>query len=222
MGFFLRLCAGCMGNRGVASTRGGAVVSCSLSADHRGRRVMAVVEEIGSTIPKRQLGRYLRDGREECGFTLGQAARMIARSPSTLQRIETGQVVKLNLDDIDALCRLYDFSPEKTAAMKGLAGEANKDSWWVEYSDLIPSMLDIFIGLESAAQSLIPMNRSWSRACFKYRRMRVRCFVLFIQRTFRMTTLVGSGCGCVDRVWSPGSIGQPSMRFCFVSRCCSL
>ncbi|WP_225727862.1 MULTISPECIES: helix-turn-helix transcriptional regulator [unclassified Nocardia] len=112
-------------------------------------------EDRSSTIPKRQLGRYLREGRDECGLTLEQAAKLIERSSSTLQRMEKGTLSKIVAVDLDALCALYDFNAAKTAAMKGLAAQANEDNWWHEYGHLIPEDFDIFVGLEAAAQSLI-------------------------------------------------------------------
>ncbi|MET8874447.1 helix-turn-helix transcriptional regulator [Nocardia sp. NPDC004604] len=60
------------------------------------------MSEHGSTVARRQLGMYLRNGREECGLTLRQAADLIQRSPSTLQRIEKGTVVHLREVDLEA------------------------------------------------------------------------------------------------------------------------
>lgn len=78
--------------------RGGRVVVVRVMVCWR-RRIgtcwEAGMSEYGSTLPRRQLGRYLRNGREECGLTLHQAAALIQRSASTLQRIEHGMVAQL-------------------------------------------------------------------------------------------------------------------------------
>lgn len=112
------------------------------------------MSEDGSTLARRQLGKYLRDGREGCGLTLQQAARLIERSGSTLQRIEKGTVAHLRDVDLEALCKIYEFDPDHTAAMKGLAVQGNELSWWLEYGDVMPANFDFFVGLEASAQRL--------------------------------------------------------------------
>ncbi|MEU6558247.1 helix-turn-helix domain-containing protein [Nocardia nova] len=112
------------------------------------------MSENGSTLPRRQLGRYLRNGREECGLTLHEAGGMIQRSASTLQRIEQGRVAHLRDVDLDALCKIYGFDEEHSAAMKALATQGNELSWWCEYGDLMPATFDFYVGLEASAQRL--------------------------------------------------------------------
>ncbi|WP_062982864.1 helix-turn-helix domain-containing protein [Nocardia anaemiae] len=112
------------------------------------------MSEDGSTLARRQLGKYLRDGREGCGFTLAQAAALIERSGSTLQRIEKGTVAQLREVDLAALCTIYGFDPDHTEAMKVLAAQGNKESWWREYCDLMSANFDFFVGLEASAQRL--------------------------------------------------------------------
>ncbi|WP_280263843.1 helix-turn-helix domain-containing protein [Nocardia wallacei] len=112
------------------------------------------MSEYGSTLPRRQLGRYLRNGREECGLTLQQAAALIQRSASTLQRIERGMVAHVREVDIEALCKLYGFDEDQTAAMKALAAQGNELNWWCEFGDLIPANFDFYVGLEGSAQRL--------------------------------------------------------------------
>lgn len=113
------------------------------------------MSENGSTLPRRQLGRYLRNGREECGLTLQQVGTLIRRSASTVQRIEKGMVANLREEDLDALCRIYEFSDEQTAAMKALAAQGNELSWWCEFGDVIPENFDFYVGLEASAERLI-------------------------------------------------------------------
>ncbi|WP_280273087.1 helix-turn-helix domain-containing protein [Nocardia wallacei] len=113
------------------------------------------MSETGSTLARRQLGKYLREGREECGLTLEQAGALIERSASTLQRIEKGVVAHLREVDLEALCKLYGFSEERTAAMKVLAAQGNEDSWWCDFGDLMPPTFDFYVGLEAAARRLV-------------------------------------------------------------------
>ncbi|WP_433711289.1 helix-turn-helix domain-containing protein [Nocardia sp. CA-084685] len=106
------------------------------------------------SLPKRQLGQYLREAREEQGMSLAEAAEHINRSAPTLLRIEKGITKKLQPLEIEALCRLYGFDQVKTEAMKGLAQQANTKNWWREFDDLIPANFDIYVGLETAAQEI--------------------------------------------------------------------
>lgn len=112
------------------------------------------MSECGSTLPRRQLGRYLRNGREECGLTLQQAAALLERSASTLQRIERGMVAHLREGDIEALCKVYDFDPGHSQAMRALAVQGSELSWWCEYGDVIPENFDFYVGLEASAGDL--------------------------------------------------------------------
>ncbi|MFJ4654385.1 helix-turn-helix domain-containing protein [Nocardia sp. NPDC088792] len=110
--------------------------------------------ETESTVPRRQLGRYLRELRQQSGMTIAEVARRIERGATTLQRLETGSADRIRLWDIEALCQVLGASETETAALKGLAQQGNTKSWWHEYGDLIPANFDVYMGLESAAESL--------------------------------------------------------------------
>ncbi|MBL1079319.1 helix-turn-helix domain-containing protein [Nocardia sp. 2] len=109
----------------------------------------------GSTLPRRQLGRYLREGRMQCNMTIAEAAGLMEWSESKLQRLETGNAEKIRVLDIRELCRIYDFDDEFTAALTGLAQQASVKSWWHEYDDLIPEGFNVYVGLEASARALI-------------------------------------------------------------------
>jgi len=111
--------------------------------------------ETGSTLPRRQLGRILREARENTGMPIDTAAELAELSPSGLQRLEKGQGARrVKLRDIAELCRIYEMDDDTEAACKGLAQQATEPSWWHEYGDLIPANFDVYVGLESAARSL--------------------------------------------------------------------
>jgi transcriptional regulator with XRE-family HTH domain len=112
------------------------------------------MSEDGSTLARRQLGKYLRNGRQERGLSLHEAAKLIQRSGSTLHRMEKGQVGELREIDIDALCTIYEFDADHTAAMKALAVQGNELGWWYEYADLLPRNFDFYVGLEASARRL--------------------------------------------------------------------
>ena len=65
----------------------------------------------GSTVPRRQLGRYLRELRGSAGLTVRAAARELERSEPTLWRIENGLVAVRALD-VEQMCRLFGATEE--------------------------------------------------------------------------------------------------------------
>lgn len=110
-------------------------------------------ETTGSTVPRRQLGRYLRDLRQQQRLTVRTAAERLEWSEAKIWRIETGQVSLRSLD-VEAMCRIYGATAELTEALMGLARETKARGWWHAYGDVIPEGFDVYIGLEEAASSL--------------------------------------------------------------------
>ncbi|MFC8525740.1 helix-turn-helix domain-containing protein [Nocardia sp. NPDC057227] len=111
-----------------------------------------------STIPRRQLGRYLRDLRQEAGYSIANAARLIERGAGTLQRLEKGQAGRIRTLDIKALCQLYEV-PEKLPMLLELVQAADSNAgdgglWWQEYSDAIRADFELYVSLESSATKL--------------------------------------------------------------------
>jgi transcriptional regulator with XRE-family HTH domain len=107
----------------------------------------------GSTVPRRQLGRYLRDLRNKARMTIKLAAAELEWSEPKLWRIETGQTSLRSLD-VEAMCRLYGAPADLTEALMGLAKETKARGWWHAYGDVIPDGFDVYIGLEEAAGEL--------------------------------------------------------------------
>lgn len=107
-----------------------------------------------STLPRRQLGRYLRDWRIQAGLTIAEAAKLMEWGASTLQRLEKGNADRIRTIDIQELCRIYGIPAEITEGLKGLAQQAAVKSWWHSYGDLIPENFDVYVGLEASAQQL--------------------------------------------------------------------
>ncbi|MBH1934497.1 helix-turn-helix domain-containing protein [Streptomyces sp. AV19] len=107
----------------------------------------------GSTVPRRQLGRYLRDLRNQAGLTVRAAARELERAEATIWRIETGQT-SLRSVDVEVMCKVYGASGGVTKALKALAKETKAKGWWHAYGDVIAEGFDLFIGLEEATERL--------------------------------------------------------------------
>lgn len=107
----------------------------------------------GSTVPRRQLGRFLRNLRNEARLTVRAAARKLEWSEPKIWRIETGQTSLRSLD-VEAMCRIYGAPADLTEALMGLAKETKARGWWHAYGDVIPEGFDLYIGLEEAASDL--------------------------------------------------------------------
>lgn len=110
-------------------------------------------EMTGSTVPRRQLGRYLHELREKAGLSVKVAAQQLERSGPTIWRIETGQTAVRSLE-VEAMCRLYGASADLTEALMALARETKARGWWQSYGDAVPEWFDLFVGLEAAAKQL--------------------------------------------------------------------
>lgn len=113
----------------------------------------------GSTVPRRQLGRYLRGLRVEAGLTVRAAAKELERSEPTLWRIEAGQVAVRALD-AEQMCRLYGAKEDMTKALMALARETKAKGWWQTYGDVVPEWFDLFVGLEAAANRMSEYEHS--------------------------------------------------------------
>ncbi|MGK8509291.1 helix-turn-helix domain-containing protein [Nocardia asiatica] len=113
------------------------------------------MSETGSTLPRRQLGRYLTEWRTRAGMTQAKAASLLEIGASSLQRLEKGQNSRIRSRDIQAACDLYGVPEELAVALVGLAKQANVKSWWHQYGDLIPKTFDVYVGLEAAAVKLV-------------------------------------------------------------------
>lgn len=113
-------------------------------------------ESVGSTVPRRQLGRYLRSLREGAKpkkITIEVAAGHLECSTQKIWRIEKGESPVRGID-VKALCELYGATPEMTEALIGLARETKAKGWWQSYGDAVPEWFDLYIGLEAASNRI--------------------------------------------------------------------
>ncbi|MEU8209393.1 helix-turn-helix transcriptional regulator [Micromonospora sp. NPDC049044] len=112
-----------------------------------------MTDDMGSTVPRRQLGRALRDLRTEARMTLDGASEAMQFSRQKLWRIETG-LGPVRSVDAKAMCELYGATPELTGALTALATETKAKGWWHSYGDAVPDWFELYVGLESAASRL--------------------------------------------------------------------
>ncbi|WP_239003708.1 helix-turn-helix domain-containing protein [Nocardia panacis] len=104
-------------------------------------------------MPRRQLGRHLRDLRNRARMTTRMAAQQLEWSEAKIWRIETGQTSLRSLD-VEAMCKIYGAPTDLVEPLAALARETKARGWWTAYSDVIPEGFEVYIGLEEAAQQL--------------------------------------------------------------------
>jgi hypothetical protein len=107
----------------------------------------------GSTMPRRQLGRQLRDLRNRARMTTRVAAQRLEWSEAKIWRIETGQTSLRSLD-VEAMCKVYGAPADMVEPLTALARETKARGWWTEYSDVIAEGFEVYLGLEEAAARL--------------------------------------------------------------------
>ena len=112
-------------------------------------------QNTSTTLPRRQLGRALRDARQKLGQTLEQAADTMGQvGRSTLNRLELGEIEKPKPYLIEFICKYYGLPDDDIEYLKALATQANTKSWWQSSRDLLRKGFVTYLGLESAAEQL--------------------------------------------------------------------
>jgi transcriptional regulator with XRE-family HTH domain len=107
----------------------------------------------GSTVPRRQLGRHLREARGRARLTVRAAAKALEWSEAKMWRIESGQS-PMRVLDVESMCRVYGAPEDLTKALMELAKETKERGWWHAHSDVMPAWFSVYVGLEEAARSL--------------------------------------------------------------------
>jgi transcriptional regulator with XRE-family HTH domain len=102
------------------------------------------------TVRQRELGKRLRERRNELQLTVQEVADQLICSATKISRLETG-ARRPSLRDVRDLCRLYGLGEQVTAELMGLAQAAREPAWWTRYDDLD---LDPYIGLEQDSAAI--------------------------------------------------------------------
>jgi len=121
-------------------------------------------------VPRRVLGPYLRDLRQQAGLTVKQAAQLMEWSEPKLWRIETGQTTLRTLD-VQAMCAAYGAEPGLARALAGLAAQSRADGWWRAYGGIIPDDFGIYTAWRTPRAHSRGMRPARSRDCCAPRHM---------------------------------------------------
>ncbi|WP_459546817.1 helix-turn-helix domain-containing protein [Nocardia sp. X0981] len=111
---------------------------------------------IGSTLPRRALGRQLRKLRERNAISQSAAARVAEISPQSYGRLEDGRITKVTDLALNALANAYHATDAERRLLLDLSQEIRATSasgagWWRAYADAIAQGFDHYLALEEAA-----------------------------------------------------------------------
>jgi transcriptional regulator with XRE-family HTH domain len=99
------------------------------------------------TIRQRELGKRLRDLRNQRNLTVQEVAAELLCSATKISRLETA-ARKPVLRDVRDLCKLYDTDKSTTDQLMELARESHGEVWWTQYEDI---ELGPYLGFEEVA-----------------------------------------------------------------------
>lgn len=104
-------------------------------------------------VRRRLLGAALRRFREQAGFTLEDAARILECDRSKISRIETGQR-GIRPKELRELLVEYSVDEVRRDALVTIARQARQSGWWQSYSHVLSDAYQDFISLESSASAI--------------------------------------------------------------------
>jgi transcriptional regulator with XRE-family HTH domain len=102
------------------------------------------------TIRQRELGKRLRDLRNQRNLTVQEVAAELLCSATKISRLETA-ARKPVLRDVRDLCKLYGVDKSTTEQLMELAREAHGQVWWTQYEDI---ELGPYLGFEEVATAI--------------------------------------------------------------------
>jgi transcriptional regulator with XRE-family HTH domain len=105
-------------------------------------------------VRRRLVGGALRRYRENTGYTLEDAARVLECDRSKISRIETGQR-GIRPKELRELLAEYGVPDSEQAALVALASRGGHDGWWQPYADVLPGPLLDYVIMESAAAEIL-------------------------------------------------------------------
>jgi transcriptional regulator with XRE-family HTH domain len=104
-------------------------------------------------VRRRLLGAALRRFREQGGYTLEDAARILECDRSKISRIETGQR-GVRSKELRELLVEYGVPEPRRDALLAVARQSRQAGWWQSYSHVLSDAYQDFIGLEATAATI--------------------------------------------------------------------
>jgi transcriptional regulator with XRE-family HTH domain len=111
-----------------------------------------VARPSGPTIARWQLGRQLRELRDQAHYSHAQIAEVLACSESKIYKIESGDV-GVGRGDLLVMLDRYQVSESQRETMIDLQRQGKERGWWARFGQL-PNPYAQYVGLESAASAV--------------------------------------------------------------------
>jgi len=105
-------------------------------------------------VRRRLIGGALRRHRENMGYALEDAARVLECDRSKISRIETGQR-GIRPKELRELLTEYAVPDREQAALMTIASRGAPGGWWQPYADVLPAPLLDYVIMESAAAEIM-------------------------------------------------------------------
>jgi len=105
-------------------------------------------------VRRRLVGAALRRYRENLGYGLEEAARVLDCDRSKISRIETGQR-GIRAKELRELLTEYGVAAGEQAALVAIAHRGRQHGWWQAYSDVLTDAGQDFIILEASASEIL-------------------------------------------------------------------
>ncbi len=105
-------------------------------------------------VRRRLVGGALRRYRDNAGYTLQDAARVLECDRSKISRIETGQR-GIRPKELRELLAEYGVPDREQAALVAIASRAGQRGWWHPYAGVLPGAYLDYVIMESAASEIM-------------------------------------------------------------------
>ena len=105
-------------------------------------------------VRRRLLGAALRKYRENLGYGLDEAARILECDRSKISRIETGQR-GIRAKELRELLAEYGVPDGEQAALLAIAHRGRQLGWWQDYQDVLSDTAQDYVIMETAASEIL-------------------------------------------------------------------
>jgi transcriptional regulator with XRE-family HTH domain len=105
-------------------------------------------------IRRRLVGGALRRYRENLGYTLDDAARILGCDPSKVSRVECGQR-GIRGQELRDLLTEYGVGEDQQAVLAAMAGPRGRSGWYRAYADVLPPACQDYLALEDGASRVL-------------------------------------------------------------------
>jgi transcriptional regulator with XRE-family HTH domain len=105
-------------------------------------------------IRRRLVGSALRRYRENLGYTLADAARVLECHPSKISRVESGQR-GIRGKELRELLAEYGVRDEQQAVLAAMASPRGESGWYRAYADVLPAAILDYLVLEDGASRVM-------------------------------------------------------------------